>query len=100
MSDPDDKAQLEALGKRIEAMKATGKPAPRLEDHHSQAQAGWRMVTELVTGVLLGFAIGFGLDKLFGTLPILLIVFTLLGFAAGIRVMLRTAREVMETEGK
>jgi ATP synthase protein I len=102
MSDPDDKARLDALGKRIGAMKAAGRPAaaPKLEDHHSQAQAGWRMVTDLVTGLLLGFAIGFGLDKLFGTLPIFLIVFTLLGFAAGIRVMLRTAREVEKSEGK
>ena len=37
---------------------------------------------------------GFGLDALFGTTPVLMIVFTLLGFAAGIRTMMRTAKEI------
>ena len=91
----DDKARLDALEDRIAAMKAKTTPPPKMEEHYSQAQVGWRMVTELVTGLLIGFGIGFGLDKLFGTLPILLILFTLLGFAAGVRVMMKTAKEVM-----
>jgi ATP synthase protein I len=49
------------------------------------------MVTELVAGLLVGFGIGLGLDALFGTRPWLLVLFTLLGFWAGIRVMMRTA---------
>ena len=52
------------------------------------------MVIELVVGMVLGLAIGFGLDALFGTRPIFLVVFALLGFAAGVRTMLRTAEEV------
>ena len=100
MPEPDETAQLEALEKRIEALKAKGQPAPKLEEHYSQAQVGWRMVTELVTGLLIGFGVGFGLDKLLGTLPILLVIFTMLGFAAGVRVMLKTAQEVTKTEGK
>ena len=36
---------------------------------------------------------GYGLDVLFDTLPVFMIVFTLLGFAAGIKTMMRTARE-------
>ena len=54
------------------------------------------MVIELVSGLGLGFGIGYGLDVLFGTLPIFLVLFTLLGFAAGVNVMLRTAREIQE----
>jgi ATP synthase protein I len=100
VTDADDKARLEALSKRIEAAKTAGRPEPKIEEHYSQAQIGWRMVTELVVGLLMGFGIGFGLDKLFGTLPIFLIIFTLLGFAAGINVMLKTAREVTKAEGK
>ena len=49
---------------------------------------------ELVVGLLIGFGIGFGLDRLFGTLPIFLILFTMLGLASGIRVMLRSAQEM------
>ena len=98
MSETDEKARMDALEKRIAEMKDRAQPAPKVEEHYSQAQVGWRMVTELVTGLLIGFGIGFGLDKLFGTLPIFLILFTLLGFAAGVRVMMKTAKEVM-TEG-
>lgn len=54
----------------------------------------WRMVIELVTGLGVGFGIGYGLDMLFGTLPLFLVLFVLLGFAAGVRVMLGTAREL------
>ena len=93
MTDPDDKARLEALQKRIAAAKGPEKPASTVADHHSQAQLGWRMVTELVAGLLIGFGIGYGIDAVFGTLPIFMVIFTMLGFAAGIRVMLRSAAE-------
>jgi ATP synthase protein I len=52
------------------------------------------MVTELVSGLLIGFGIGYGLDVFFETLPIFTVVFIFLGFAAGVRVMLSTAREL------
>ena len=51
------------------------------------------MVTELVVGMLVGLAIGYGLDGLLGTRPVFLVVFALLGFAAGVRTMMRTAAE-------
>ena len=35
-------------------------------EHYSQAQLAWRMVVELVAGLGIGFAIGYGLDSLFG----------------------------------
>ena len=54
------------------------------------------MVIELVSGLGIGFGIGYGLDILLGTLPILLVLFTLLGFAAGVKTMLRTAQEFQE----
>lgn len=59
-----------------------------------QANLAWRMVVELVAGIGLGLAIGLGLDWLFGTRPIMLVVFVLAGFAAGVKTMMRTAREV------
>ena len=52
------------------------------------------MVTELVSGLLIGVGLGYGLDVLFGTLPIFLVVFTLLGFVAGVNVMMRTSKEI------
>jgi ATP synthase protein I len=56
----------------------------------------WRMVIELVAGIVIGFGIGYGLDRLFGTLPVFLILFTGLGFVAGVRTMMRTAQEVQK----
>ena len=94
MLEPEDKARLDALTKRIEAAKGAKEPASRGAEHHSTAQLGWRMVTELVAGLLIGFGIGYGLDAVFGTIPIFLVVFTLLGFVAGVRVMLRSAKEL------
>jgi len=60
------------------------------------AQIGWRMVIELVSGLGIGAAMGYGLDVLFGTLPIFLVLLTLLGFAAGVQTMMRSARELAE----
>ena len=42
--------------------------------------------------------IGYGLDLLFGSLPVCLIIFALLGFAAGIKTMLRTADQMKKQE--
>jgi len=51
----------------------------------------WRLSTELVVAVLVGAGLGFGLDKLFGTAPWLLLVGLGFGFAAGIRGVMRVA---------
>ncbi|MEM9854378.1 MAG: AtpZ/AtpI family protein [Pseudomonadota bacterium] len=86
---------MEALEARLESAKARSKPEnARGEEHYSMANVAWRMVIELVAGIVIGFCIGIGLDSLFGTTPIFLVVFILFGLAAGINVMLRTAKEV------
>ena len=94
MTDTPDPEKLEALDARIKAAKAAIEPVPRQESKYEKASLAWRMVIELVVGMAMGMGIGFGLDSLFGTLPIFLMLFSLLGFAAGIRVMMRTAEEV------
>lgn len=94
MAEPDHSERLRALRARVDEVRAAQEPKPPAPDHHAQAQVAWRMVTEMVAGIGLGLAIGYGLDAVLGTRPVLLLIFTLLGFAAGIRVMLRTAQEV------
>ena len=49
-----------------------------------------------MAGIAIGFGVGYGLDWLFGTIPIFLILFIGLGLAAGIRTMMRTAEEVQK----
>ena len=95
MSSEPDPERLAALEARIAAMKG-GKQRvkPQTVSGFSQGEVAWRMVIELATGIMLGSAIGYGIDALLGTLPIFLIIFSLLGFAAGIKTMLGTAREL------
>ncbi len=98
MSDPDPAERLSQLEARIEALKAKDAPKPHTEEHYSQAQHAWRMVIEMVAGIAIGFGIGYGLDSLFGTIPIFLVLFTLLGFAAGVKTMMRSAAELQKTQ--
>ena len=93
-----DNDPLRDLGQRIQSAKQIYEVEPKVEDHHSGLQHAGRMVIELVSGVAIGFGLGYGLDVLFGTLPILMIVFTLLGFVAGVRTMLSTAREIQKDQ--
>ena len=95
MADEPDPARLRSLQERL--AKAQKKPAGTRADTgtgFSQGELAWRMVIELVTGVVLGLGLGYGLDLLFGTLPIFLMVFALFGFAAGIKVMMSTAKKL------
>jgi ATP synthase protein I len=92
--------RLKRLEERIAKAKATREPPRSHRGKFTQGSLAWRMVTELVVGMALGLAIGLGLDALFGTRPVFLVVFVLLGFAGGVRTMLRTAEEVQRGRGE
>lgn len=94
MDDPDRSARLKQLEERIEAAKAKDAPKPHQETHYSQAQLAWRMVIELVAGLGIGFGIGYGLDALLGTQPWMMVIFVLFGFAAGVKTMIASAKEI------
>ena len=94
MTDDDRERRMKELEERLGAYHKAATPGPRKDEPHSQAQLAWRMVTELVAGLLIGFGIGYGLDRLSGTMPLFLVLFTLLGLAAGIKTMLRSAGEL------
>jgi ATP synthase protein I len=97
MPDPDSRSEherLQSLEERLARARSAEPAKPHGEEHYSQANLAWRMVIELVAGLMIGFAIGYGIDWVLGTLPIFLVIFIFLGFAAGIRTMLRSAQEV------
>jgi ATP synthase protein I len=102
LSDPhepnDHATRLKALEDRIAAAKGGDDKKPHSEEHYSQANMAWRMVIELVAGLGIGFGIGYGLDVLFGTMPIFMVLFILLGFAAGIKTMMRSAAEMQNEQ--
>ncbi|KNX43059.1 ATP synthase protein I [Roseovarius tolerans] len=96
MTDPEQSERLAELEARIAKLRGKSAPKPHQEEHYSQAQLAWRMVIELVAGLLIGFGMGYGLDQLFGTIPIFLVIFTFLGLAAGVKTMMRSAEEIQK----
>lgn len=96
MGAPENRsARLDELDRRIRAAREAQAPKRgKTGDKFALANMAWRMTLELVVGGLVGAAMGWGLDLLLGTMPLMLIVFILLGFAAGVRTVMRSAREV------
>lgn len=95
MASEPDPDRLKALEEKLQKVKGK-EPPPQTNTAKgfSQGEVAWRMVIELATGIMLGSAIGYGLDVLFGTLPIFLVIFSLFGFAAGVKTMLGSAKEL------
>lgn len=95
MTTEPDPERLAALEARIDALKGqrTRKPK-RTGSGFSQGEVAWRMVLELATGMALGLAIGYGIDTLTGTKPLFLVIFSLFGFAAGVKTMLGSAKQL------
>lgn len=88
--EPDE---LRALGARIDALKQQEVPPPR-KTGPTSGEVAIRFATELLSAVLVGGAIGWGLDWLFGTRPALTIAFFLVGAAAGIRNVMAASKDI------
>lgn len=97
MSNEPDPERLKALETRLKKAKGIEDEAPVNDAAYNQASFAWQMVIELVAGLGIGFGIGFGLDAVFGTKPIFMVLFIMLGFAAGVKVMLGTAAQMQKT---
>ena len=89
-----DADRLRALDEKLATLRTPRAVKNHSEEHYSQAQLAWRMVIELVAGLAIGFGIGYGLDVLFGTSPIFMVLFLFFGLAAGVLTMTRSAKEV------
>ena len=95
MSEYSKKANLDKLDRKLEEFRSKKeKVSPKQIKVQND---GWRMIIELVTGMLLGVSLGLGLDYMIGSEPIFLIIFSLLGFMAGVKTMMATAKKMNET---
>jgi ATP synthase protein I len=95
---PDEEAALSARLQRLRERLAHRKGSGRDDEPQSGPRSdpsaiarGFRLSTELVAGVLVGAFIGWALDKWLGISPWGMIVFLLLGFAAGVINVMRAA---------
>ncbi|MEO0682661.1 MAG: AtpZ/AtpI family protein [Pseudomonadota bacterium] len=97
MPRPDDRSpppSLDALEAKIAAIRARRAPPPpgMASRGFKGVELAWRMVIDLAAGIAVGLTIGWGIDALAGTQPLFMIVFVLLGFASGVRIMLQSAK--------
>src|SRR5262249_21789085 len=89
---PPDEAALSARRRRLGALLDDAEPNRPSESDSGHRPAadpsaiarGFRLSTELVAGVVVGAAIGWLVDRWLGISPWGMIVFLLLGFAAGV----------------
>jgi ATP synthase protein I len=95
---------LDALEKRLEkARTQSSQHNPKEGGGSSKLGIAFRLSTELVAAVVVGGGIGWGLDRLFGTSPFLLVVMFFLGIVAGFLNVVRAARELndgMDQDGQ
>ncbi len=95
MSDPRN---LRELGERLDEAQRRHKVVSK-RPPPTQMGIATRFATELVAALLVGGAVGWGLDWVAGhfgvhTKPVFLILFVVLGAAAGIRNVMRAAGEI------
>jgi ATP synthase protein I len=87
-------ARLRGLGDQLGQHRPREAPESRPDRPAADASGyarGFRLSSELVAGVLVGAGIGWALDRLLGISPWGMIVFLLLGFAAGVVNVIRAA---------
>jgi ATP synthase protein I len=86
------KKRASDLGSRLDQVKA--QRSPKLDERARGAAFGQatKIAVELIVGIAVGGLIGRALDSQFGTEPVFLIVFLLLGFAAGLLNVVRSAK--------
>ena len=106
MRDPNkgtDKAakpkSLEDLAARLSRARRDGRPADRglsaeAGEQRNALGVAWRISIELVVAIGVCGVIGFAFDRWLNTTPWLMLGFLILGFAAGMRGVWRTAQEI------
>lgn len=90
MPEPID---LRELGRRLDEARRRDQ-GPKVQSSPTFFGMAFRFSTELVLALAIGAAIGWGLDWLFGTRPVFMVLMSLFGAAAGIRNVIRAATEM------
>jgi ATP synthase protein I len=88
-------ARLQRLNEGLGRVRPAGQPSDSPDADRAATASdyarGFRLSSELVAGVVVGAGLGWLIDRWLGTSPWGLFVFLLLGFAAGVLNVMRTA---------
>ena len=94
----DDQEKLDALGKKIDAIKRAEEKEhlaeTQSEESSENMRLGLRAGTELVTAIAAGALIGYFLDKTFETKPLFFLALLVLGVITGFVNVWRTSQNI------
>lgn len=94
MTDPDKPLpSLEELQKDIDKLKPHKQDESPEKVPSSDVGKAMRVAGDLMAGVVVGGAIGYGIDKWCHTSPVFFILFFFIGFVAGVRNLMRGYKE-------
>ena len=90
-----DPGDLRALGERLDDVRRREQSRKAKPPYTPLGIAG-RFGTEILAAVIAGVAIGWGLDWVFATRPLFILVMFMFGAAAGIRNVILASKEINE----
>jgi ATP synthase protein I len=97
-SDDGDKSVTTELAARIARAKAERPVQKPVADQggtgFSGANRAFRLASEFVAAIIVGAGLGYGIDLIFGTKPWAMVILLLVGFAAGVLNVVRSAAEM------
>lgn len=103
MAEQEKPSSLEDIEARLRAARGAEDAAKRVGPERSVASSGlglgFRISIEFVAGVAVGVGIGYAVDRWLGTAPIMMVLFLLLGGAAGVLNAYRAAKGMDESVG-
>ncbi|MFU7502010.1 MAG: AtpZ/AtpI family protein [Candidatus Tisiphia sp.] len=80
-----EQKELDKIQKRIKKLKTNNHFQPKLNS--KKEIDALAMALDLFSSVMLGFIVGFTLDKLFNSKPFCIIIFLLIGMLAGFKII-------------
>ncbi len=83
--DPDgDRRRIDELDARLKAARGTAeKPSQGSGMSQRQTNVAYRVLVDMIAGLLVGGFLGYWLDRWWGSQPYMLVAMTVLGFAGG-----------------
>lgn len=95
---PEDIQELDKKIKMLRRREKKKQTAVSSNEYSYAAHTGFRIATELVSGVIVGAAVGWFLDQMLNSSPLLLIVFIMFGGASGFLNVYRLVKEKEKSE--
>ena len=92
-----EKSDASDLSKKIDELKEKErliKTSNNIEKRGNSIGLAFRLSTELVSGIVVGSVMGWSLDKWLGSQPWFFLIFFILGIAAGIINVIKTAKNM------